>query len=436
MGQVALDQFEGQPDFVKGLHSTGHLDPEERYIAHFPAENLIMSFSSNYGGNALLGKKCFALRLASVLGKREGWLAEHMLILGITDPQGRKTYISAAFPSACGKTNLAMLIPPPEYQRKGWKVETIGDDIAWLKFGPDGRLYAINPEAGFFGVAPGTSAKTNPNALATCRSNSLFTNVALLPDRTVWWEGLTPEPPPHAIDWTGRLWTPETGVPAAHANSRFTSPARQCPCISPDWEKPEGVPISAIIFGGRRSGVTPLVTEAFGWQHGTFLGATMTSEKTAAAAGQVGVLRHDPMAMLPFCGYNMADYWQHWLDVGARGGSNMPKVFYVNWFRKDADGKFLWPGYGENMRVLEWIVGRSRGEADAQETPLGLIPTPGSLNLEGLPISESQRAQLFRIDSAEWLKEIDEWGTFFRQFGNRLPQGIRDELDALRHRLS
>ena len=435
MGQVALDELGTDGAFVKGLHSVGELDPHERYICHFPEENSVISFSSNYGGNALLGKKCFALRLASVMGRREGWLAEHMLILGITDPRGIKTFVTAAFPSACGKTNLAMLIPPEEYLEQGWKVETVGDDIAWLKFGPDGRLYAINPESGFFGVAPGTSMQTNRNAMLSCRGNSIFTNVALRDDGAVWWEGMTDEPPARAVDWMGNPWTPAAHTPAAHPNSRFTAPASQCPCISPDWEKPEGVPISAIIFGGRRSSVTPLVYQAFNWQHGTFLGATMTSEKTAAAAGKVGVLRHDPMAMLPFCGYHMGDYWQHWLDTGARGGDKMPAVFYVNWFRKDSQGKFLWPGFGENMRVLKWIVERAQGGGEAVTTPIGYMPTPEALDLEGLPRVAGAIESLLAVDRDEWRVEVHEREKFFRQFGDRLPAGIHAENEALRARL-
>lgn len=436
MGQVAIDELQRQRHFVKGLHSIGLLDPQERYICHFPEEDSIVSFGSNYGGNALLGKKCFALRLASVMGRREGWMAEHMLILGITDPQGRKTYITAAFPSACGKTNLAMLIPPPEFQRQGWKVETIGDDIAWLRFGADGRLYAINPEAGFFGVAPGTSPKTNPNAMATCSANTIFTNVALCPDDTVWWEGLTEKPPAECLDWLGNPWNPGSTTPAAHPNSRFTAPASQCPCISPEWENPEGVPISAIIFGGRRASVMPLVYQALSWRHGTFLGATMSSEKTAAATGPVGVLRHDPMAMLPFCGYHMGDYWQHWLDMGQRGGDKMPQIFHVNWFRKDANGKFLWPGFGENMRVLAWITERCHGEGDAVSTPLGLMPTAEALNLAGLNLNPAQQAELFKVDRDEWKLEVHEREKFFRQFGDKLPEGLRAENEALKQRLS
>lgn len=435
MGQIALDELGEEGDFVKGLHSTGQLDPEQRYISHFPDENLIMSYSSNYGGNALLGKKCFALRLASVLGKREGWLAEHMLILGITSPEGKKSHICAAFPSACGKTNLAMLVPPQEFLDAGWKVETVGDDIAWLKFGPDGRLYAINPEYGFFGVAPGTSMDTNPNALLSCRSNSLFTNVALCPDNAVWWEGLTEEPPASAIDWKGNPWTPESGDKAAHPNSRFTAPAAQCPSISDDFVNPAGVPIDAIVFGGRRSTTTPLVYEAFNWQHGTYLGATMTSEKTAAAAGKVGELRHDPMAMLPFCGYHMGDYWQHWLDMGERGGDQMPKVFHVNWFRKDSEGRFVWPGFGHNMHVLKWIVERCEGAGNATETAIGNMPDPTSLDLDQLGLEPDDVELLFSVDSAEWKEEVAQQAEYFKIFGDKLPPGIRAELDALKSRI-
>ena len=435
MGQVALDELAKTGQLVKGQHSIGALDPQERMICHFPESDEIISFGSNYGGNALLGKKCFALRLASAMGRREGWLAEHMLILGITDPQGRKTYVAAAFPSACGKTNLAMLIPPESYRQQGWKVETLGDDIAWLHFGKDGRLWAINPEAGFFGVAPGTSEKTNPHALATCRSNTIFTNVGLCPDQTVWWEGLTDTPPERCIDWLGNEWHPGASTPAAHPNSRFTAPARQCPSISPDWERSEGVPLSAIIFGGRRAGVVPLVFEAYSWQHGTFLGATMSSEKTAAASGPVGVLRHDPMAMLPFCGYHMADYWQHWLDLGERGGGMMPRIYHVNWFRKDANGKYLWPGFGENMHVLKWIADRCRGEGEATEGPLGLMPTAASLNLEEMRMRPEQQAQLLNVDRGEWREEVHERAKFFRQFGDRMPAGLLAENEALRVRL-
>jgi phosphoenolpyruvate carboxykinase (GTP) len=435
MGQIALDELGDNGDFVKGLHSTGRLEPEERFIAHFPEENLIQSFSSNYGGNALLGKKCFALRLASVLARDEGWLAEHMLILGVTDPSGKKTFVAAAFPSACGKTNLAMIVPPELDRAAGWKVETIGDDIAWMSFGRDGRLYAVNPEYGFFGVAPGTSMKNNPNALLTCRANTIFTNVALCSEGTVWWEGLS-DPPAHCTDWKGDPWTPASKTPAAHPNSRFTAPASQCPSISPDWERPEGVPISAIIFGGRRSTITPLVYEAFNWQHGTYLGATMTSEKTAAAVGNLGEMRHDPMAMLPFCGYHMADYWQHWLDVGKRGGGKMPRVFHVNWFRKSHDGKWLWPGYGANMRVLRWIVERVHGEGDAVESPIGFLPTPDAIDTSGLNVSDVALRELLHVDNDEWLAEAKEHSRYFRLFEDRMPQGIADENAALRRRLS
>ncbi len=435
MGQVALDELGDDGKFVKGLHSTGQLNPEQRYISHFPDENLIMSFSSNYGGNALLGKKCFALRLASVLARREGWLAEHMLILGITNPDGRKTYVVAAFPSACGKTNLAMLVPPKRDLEAGWKVETVGDDIAWLKFGADGRLHAINPEFGFFGVAPGTSMTTNPNALLTCRANSLFTNVALRPDGTVWWEGLDGQPPQDATDWKGNSWTPASETLAAHPNSRFTAPAAQCPSISPDWEKPEGVPLSAVIFGGRRSTTTPLVYQAFNWQHGTYVGATMTSEKTAAAVGGLGQLRHDPMAMLPFCGYHMADYWQHWLGIGQTGGDKMPDVFHVNWFRKDAGGNWLWPGFGANLRVLQWICARTRGEGEAVETAIGYLPTTNALDVADLEVDQQALQTLLTVDRDEWLAEVEERAAYFTKFGPKLPAVMNSENEALRERL-
>ncbi len=436
MGQIALEELDDDGEFVKGLHSRGDLDPEQRYICHFPDENSIESFSSNYGGNALLGKKCFALRLASVLARKEGWLAEHMLILGITDPDGNKTFISAAFPSACGKTNLAMLVPPQADLDAGWKIETVGDDIAWLKFGDDGRLYAINPEYGFFGVAPGTSMKTNPNALLSCRANTLFTNVALRPDNTVWWEGLDGDVPDQAMDWKGNPWTPDCDYPAAHPNSRFTAPASQCPCISPDWEKPEGVPISAFIFGGRRSTTTPLVYQSFNWQHGTYIGATMTSEKTAAAVGGLGQLRHDPMAMLPFCGYHMADYWQHWLNVGEKGGEKMPAVFHVNWFRKDANGKWLWPGFGTNMNVLKWIVARTRGEGDAVDSPIGFLPTPEACGFDAVGVTGDAAEFLLRVNTDEWMAEADERDEYLATFGDALPAAIKAENDALRKRLS
>jgi phosphoenolpyruvate carboxykinase (GTP) len=435
MGDIALRALGDEGPFSRGVHSTCTLNPDERYIAHFPDENLVISVNSNYGGNALLSKKCFALRLASVLARDEGWLAEHMLILCVTDPEGRKTYMTAAFPSACGKTNLAMLIPPPRYAAQGWKVETIGDDIAWLKFGADGRLYAVNPEAGFFGVAPGTSARTNPNAMATCHRNSIFTNVALKPDGGVWWEGIGGLPPEKAIDWRGQPWTPEEKTPAAHPNSRFTAPASQCPCISPDWEKPEGVPISAILFGGRRSSVMPLVYQAFSWQYGTYMGATMTSERTAAAAGTVGELRHDPMAMLPFCGYHMADYWRHWLNVGQRGGDNMPRIFHVNWFKKDAAGKFFWPGFGESLRVLMWIAARCRNDAPAVETPIGYVPTLESLDVGALDLPTSAQSSLLAVDRSEWRNEVVDREAWLKRFGDKLPGELLQENADLARRL-
>ena len=435
MGRVALEELGRKKHFTKGLHSKGDLAKEDRYIAHFPGEDLIMSFSSNYGGNALLGKKCHALRLASVQARHEGWLAEHMLILGVTDPDGNTTYIAGAFPSACGKTNLAMLVPPEADREKGWKIETVGDDIAWLRFGPDGRLHAVNPEFGFFGVAPGTSEKTNPNALASCRANTLFTNVALKPDGTVWWEDLEPAPP-ECVDWKGDPWTPDSDHKAAHPNSRFTAPAGQCPSISDRWEDPAGVPIDAIIFGGRRSRVVPLAFEAFDWEHGTYLGATMTSEKTAAAEGAVGELRFDPMAMRPFCGYHAADYFRHWLEMGKRGGEKMPKVFHVNWFRRGPGGKFLWPGFGDNMRVLEWIVDRVRGQGEARETPLGLRPTRAELRMDELGVSPEAETALFAVDRAEWLRECDRRDEWFDTFGEKLPPELRRQNDALRARLA
>lgn len=431
MGDVALKHLGERGEFSRGMHSVGSLSAEERYIAHFPDENFVASINSNYGGNALLSKKCFALRLASVLARNEGWLAEHMLILAITDPNGRRTYIAAAFPSACGKTNLAMLIPPARYAAAGWKVETIGDDIAWLRFGSDGRLRAINPEYGFFGVAPGTSAKTNPNALASCRANTIFTNVALKPDGTVWWEGMGGDPPAECIDWQGRAWSRGAATPAAHPNSRFTAPAAQCPCLAAEWEQPDGVPISAIIFGGRRSTVMPLVYQAFNWQSGTYVGATMTSERTAAAAGVVGELRHDPMAMLPFCGYHMADYWRHWLEMGRTGGGKMPAVFHVNWFRKDAAGRFFWPGFGESIRVLKWITERCRGEGAAMETPVGYVPTPEALDAVDLDLEANALRTLVEIDREAWRAEVDERRTFLAGFGDRLPDEIRQENESL-----
>ena len=432
MGQIAIEELSEKGDFTKCLHCTANVDPEERYIVQFPEDNTIWSINSAYGGNVLLGKKCFALRIASFLGKNEGWMAEHMLILGLENPQGEVKYVSAAFPSACGKTNLAMLIPPKELE--GYKVWTVGDDIAWLRVGPDGRLYAINPEAGFFGVAPGTSSKTNKNALLTTMSNTIFTNVALRDDNTVWWEGHDDETPAHCIEWKGEEWTSDSSEKAAHPNSRFTAPARQCPCISSEWENPAGVPISAIIFGGRRAKTAPLVYQSFDWNHGVFVGSTMASETTAAAAGAVGVVRRDPMAMKPFIGYNVGDYFAHWIEMGKKI-ANPPKIFNTNWFRKNDDGKFLWPGFGDNMRVLLWILDRCDGKVDAVESPIGYLPKKEDLNLAGLDISEEDLNELLNVDKEVWLDEVAQIKELYAGF-EKLPAELAEQLKALEARLN
>ncbi|MCX7745283.1 MAG: phosphoenolpyruvate carboxykinase (GTP) [Clostridia bacterium] len=433
IGKVAMDQLGDSTDFVKGLHSKGELDPEKRYICHFPEDNTIWSIGSGYGGNALLGKKCFSLRIASYMGKQEGWMAEHMLILGIEDPKGNVSYIAAAFPSACGKTNLAMLVPPETF--KGYKVWTVGDDIAWLRIGEDGRLWAVNPEAGFFGVAPGTSMKSNPNALLTVQKNTIFTNVVLTEDKTVWWEGMGVEPPKKGYDWKGNPWTPESPEKGAHPNSRFTAPASQCPSVSPEWQNSKGVPISAIVFGGRRAKVAPLVYQSFNWEHGVFVGATMASETTAAATGAVGVVRRDPMAMLPFCGYNMGDYFSHWLEMGKKI-PNPPAIFNVNWFRTDEKGKFIWPGFGDNLRVLKWILSRCENKVDAVETPIGYLPKVEDIDLSGIEneVSKSVLEGLLSIDKDSWSEEIKDQASWLEKF-DRLPKEVKSQYDALVQRL-
>ena len=432
VGKAVFDALGDSEDFITGVHSKAQLDPENRYIVHFPEENKIVSLNSNYGGNVLQGKKCFSLRIASVLGRQEGWLAEHMLILGIQNPKGEIRYVTGAFPSACGKTNLAMLIPPEGYRKDGWKCWTVGDDIAWLRPGKDGRLWAVNPENGFFGVAPGTSAKSNPNALASTSKNTIFTNVVLNEDdMTVWWEGMTKTiPSGQLVNWKGEPWDGSDGSKGAHPNSRFTAPAVNCPCISPEFETGTAVPISAIIFGGRRAKTAPLVYQSRDWQHGVFVGATMASETTAAATGAVGVVRRDPMAMRPFCGYNMADYWQHWLDMGDVL-PNAPKIFNVNWFRTDDDGKFLWPGFGDNLRVLEWILKRCFDEVDAEETVIGYEPKPEDINLEGTDVSVETLRELLAIDPASWRENCAGIREYFEQFGDRLPHELREDLEEL-----
>jgi phosphoenolpyruvate carboxykinase (GTP) len=437
VGQNVWDTLGNSNDWVRGLHCKCNVDPEKRYICQFPEDNTIISVNSAYGGNVILGKKCFALRIASYLGKNEGWMAEHMLILGIQNPKGEIKYVAAAFPSGCGKTNLAMLIPPEVYRNKGYKTWTVGDDIAWMHIGPDGRLWAINPENGFFGIAPGTNKKSNPNALATTKSGTVFTNVALNKDNmTVWWEGLDHNPPKNGVDWTGKPWDGTTSKEkGAHPNSRFTAPSKNCPCLSPEFNSDNGVPISAIIFGGRRARLTPLVYQSRSWNNGVFVGSTMASETTAAATGAVGVVRRDPMAMRPFCGYNMGDYFAHWIEMGKKLGSKAPKIFNVNWFRVDENGNFIWPGFGDNLRVLEWMLKRCDNTVDAVETPIGYLPKPEDINLDGLDMSEDTLKGILKVDKNDWMKEAGEIKELFKKFGDRLPQELSDELNGLEERL-
>jgi len=442
IGKPVLDMLGDSNDFVRGMHSKCNLDAQKRYILHFPEDNAIWSMNSGYGGNVLLGKKCFALRIASCQGKREGWLAEHMLILGIENPQGEVSYVAGAFPSACGKTNLAMMIPPEGFSAKGYKVWTLGDDIAWLRVGEDGRLWACNAESGFFGVAPGTNMNSNPNAVLTTKKDSLFTNVVLTKDKDVWWEKLDKNPPKDALDWKGNPWDPSSGEAGAHANSRFTAPARNCPCIAPNWEDPRGVPLSAILFGGRRAKTAPLVYQSRDWQHGVFVGSIMASETTAAQAGAVGVVRRDPMAMLPFCGYNMGDYWQHWLDMGGKI-KDPPKIFNVNWFRLDDEGNFIWPGYGENFRILDWIVKRCKDEIGAEDTAIGYLPDPADIDISGIDyeirpgkkFDEEDLREILTLENSYWKDDITSIKEFYARFGDVLPKVLADELAGLEKRL-